>query len=142
MTVTPRARSAARFACVAACSYIASFIAGATSSGQRAASAALVSRLSASPCASFASVFAEAGAIRKTSALATSCRWLIGSCAGGGSPGKAPRIGSRANSLVSTGAPVIPSNEATPTKRSLVGVWMTRTLWPARVARRTSSSAL
>jgi len=40
------------------------FIAGATSSGHRAASAAVVSRLSASPVASLASVLAEAGAIR------------------------------------------------------------------------------
>ena len=41
-----------------------------------------------------------------------------------------------------SGAPVMASNDATPTKRSLVGVWITRTLWPAFVARRTSSSAL
>ena len=35
-TVAPRARSVARLACVAGCSYIASFIAGATSSGRAA----------------------------------------------------------------------------------------------------------
>ncbi len=45
------------------------FIAGATSTGQVAASAALVSRLSARPWASLAIVFALAGAIRRTSAL-------------------------------------------------------------------------
>ena len=45
------------------------FIAGATSTGHVAASAALVSRLSARPWASFAIVFALAGAMRKTSAL-------------------------------------------------------------------------
>ena len=39
--------------------------------------------------------------------------------------------GSGSNSLVSTGAPVIPSNEARPTNRSLAGVWITRTAWPA-----------
>ena len=49
-TATPRARSVATFACVAGCSHMRSFIAGATSSGQVAASAALVSRLSARPC--------------------------------------------------------------------------------------------
>ncbi len=41
-----------------------SFIAGATTTGQPAASAAVVTRLSASPFASLASVFALAGAIR------------------------------------------------------------------------------
>ena len=46
-----RARAASRrFACVAGCSYMRLFIAGATTSGQLAASAQLLSRLSASPC--------------------------------------------------------------------------------------------
>jgi hypothetical protein len=58
------------------------FIAGATTADSAAASAQLVSRLSASPAASLAIVFAEAGAIRKTSAFATSSRWLSGSCSG------------------------------------------------------------
>ena len=49
---------------VAGCSYMALFIAGATSTGQVAASAALVSRLSASPAASLAIVLADAGAMR------------------------------------------------------------------------------
>ena len=62
-TSTPRARSVSRFARVAGCSYIASFMAGATSSGLRHASAAAVSRLSAWPPASLAIVLAEAGAI-------------------------------------------------------------------------------
>ena len=48
---------------MAGCSYIASFIAGATTSGRRQASAAAVSRLSAVPAASLAIVFAEAGAM-------------------------------------------------------------------------------
>ena len=63
-TVTPRSRSRARFARVAGCCHIWSFIAGATATGQAAASAALVRRLSASPWASLASVWAVAGAIR------------------------------------------------------------------------------
>jgi hypothetical protein len=50
------------------------FIAGATSTGQVAASAAEVSRLSARPWASLAIVLALAGAIRKASALRTSSR--------------------------------------------------------------------
>ncbi len=86
-------------------------------------------------------MFADAGAIRYRSALATSARWLIGSCSGAGSPGKAPRAGSGSNSLPRTGAPVIAANEAAPTNRSLVGVCTTRTLWPAFVASRIVSSA-
>ena len=42
----------------------------------------------------------------------------------------------------STGAPTMPSKEAAPTKRVAAGVISTRTPWPARVARRASSSAL
>ena len=37
----------------------------------------------------------DAGAIRKTSARSTSARCESGACSGGGSPGKAPRSGSR-----------------------------------------------
>ena len=127
---------------VAGWRYIWSFMAGATSSGQVAASAALVSRLSASPPASLASVLAEAGAIRKASALRTSSRCESGSWSGGAWSGKAPRAPSRSNSLTSTGAPLSAANDAVPTKRWLVGVCTTRTAWPALVARRTSSSAL
>jgi hypothetical protein len=61
---TPRSRSVARLAWVAGCSHMRSFIAGATTTGHVAASAALVSRLSARPWASLAIVFAVAGAIR------------------------------------------------------------------------------
>ena len=68
--------------------YIRLFIAGATATGQAAASAAALSRLSACPCASLASVLAVAGAIRYSSARSTSARWLIGvSRSGSGSPG-------------------------------------------------------
>jgi hypothetical protein len=58
------------------------------------------------------------------------------------SPGKAPRSGSSSNSLVSTGAPVMPANDAAPTKRWAAGVCTTRTAWPALMASRVSSSAL
>ncbi len=127
---------------MAGCSYIAAFIAGASTSGRRHASAAEVSRLSARPCASLASVLALAGATANTSACSTSARCPIGACAGAGSPGKAPRIGSSSHSLLSTGAPVIPANDAAPTKRADAGVWTTRTAWPALMASRVSSSAL
>ena len=141
-TRAPRSRSCARFACVAGCSYIAEFIAGASTSGLRQASAALVSRLSARPCASLASVFADAGAIRNTSARSTSSRCDIGACSGAGSPGKAPRIGSGSHSVMRTGAPVMPAKDAVPTKRVDASVWITRTAWPAFMASRTNSSAL
>ena len=72
---------------MAACSYMWLFIAGASTSGAVQASAALVSRLSARPCASFASVLADAGATQNTSARRTSSRCEIGSCDGAGSPG-------------------------------------------------------
>ena len=141
-TVAPRSRSTARLACVAGCSYIAWFIAGATSSGPRKASAIAVSRLSAAPAASLAIVFADAGTIARTSAVSASWRWLSGACSGAGSPGKAPRSGSGSHSVISTGAPVMPANEALPTKRVDASVCTTRTAWPAFVARRVSSSAL
>ena len=64
MTVTPRCSSVRRFACVAGLRYMRLFIAGATATGQAAASAAVVTRLSATPLASFAIVLALAGAIR------------------------------------------------------------------------------
>ncbi len=64
---------------VAGCSHIRLFIAGASTSGATFASAALVSRLSASPLASLASVFADAGATQRTSQRATSSRCEIGS---------------------------------------------------------------
>ena len=141
-TIAPRSRSVARLACVAACSYIASFIAGASTSGRRQASAAAQSRLSAWPAASLASVLADAGATTKTSAVSASWRCESGACAGAGSPGNAPRSGSGSHSLMRTGAPVIAANEAVPTKRVDASVWMTRTAWPALVASRVSSSAL
>ena len=62
------------FAWVAGCSYMRSFIAGASTSGAVEASAALVSRLSASPSASLAIVLAEAGATQRTSQRRTSSR--------------------------------------------------------------------
>jgi hypothetical protein len=121
---------------------MAAFIAGATTSGPRQASAAAVSRLSASPAASLATVLAEAGAMSRQSARSTSARCEIPACSGSGSPGQAPRSGSGSHSVISTGAPVMPANDAGPTNRADASVWMTRTECPSRMARRTSSSAL
>ena len=127
---------------MAASAYMRSFIAGATARGAVQARNEVASIESQMPIASLARVLADAGATRKASALATSSRWPIGSWVGGASPGYAPRRGSRSNSLVNTGAPTMPSNEAAPTKRSAVGVISTRMPCPARVARRASSRAL
>ena len=76
-----------------------SFIAGATRRGAVQARKEVVSIESQIPAASFAIVFAEAGATSTRRRSAASARWPIGSCSGAGSPGKAPRIGSRSNSL-------------------------------------------
>ena len=65
---TPRPVSVSTFARVAGCDHIRGFIAGATRTGPRCASAASVSTLSASPCASLASVFAVHGATTSRSA--------------------------------------------------------------------------
>ena len=118
------------------------FIAGASTSGAVQASAALLSRLSAWPPASLASVLAEAGAITNASARRTSSRCEMAAWSGSGSPGKAPRAGSGSNSSTSTGAPVMPSNVARPTNRRLASVCTTRTECPAAMASRVSSTAL
>ena len=141
-TATPRARKTPRLAWVAGCSYIALFMAGATISGRRQANAAAVSRLSARPEASFASVSAVAGATRYTSARSTSARCESGACSGSGSPGNTPRNGSGSHSVTSTGAPVIPAKEAVPTNRVDASVCTTRTLCPAFSASRVNSRAL
>src|SRR5215204_4848411 len=78
----------------------------------------------------------------RTSAVSASCRCESGAWAGGGSPGNAPRSGSSSHSVMRTGAPVMPANEAVPTNRVDASVWITRTAWPALIARRASSSAL
>ena len=127
---------------MAGCSHMRSFIAGATSTGHVAASAQLVRRLSASPWASLAIVLADAGAIEVGVGVAHELEVAGRVVRGGSWPGKAPRAGSRSNSPVSTGAPVSAAKDAAPTNRCAVGVWITRTAWPAFVARRTSSSAL
>ena len=64
ITATPRSRSVARLAWVAASAYMRSFIAGATRRGAVQARKEVVSIESAIPAASLAIVFAEAGATR------------------------------------------------------------------------------
>ena len=119
ITSTPRSRSAARLAWVAASAYMRSFIAGATRRGAVQARKDVASIESAKPPASLAIVLAEAG--RDEEGVAVGGQLEVADRVVAllpGSPGKAPRIGSRSNSEVRTGAPTIPSNEAAPTKRS------------------------
>ena len=131
-----------RFACVAACSYMRLFIAGAITSGHRRPARNCTAGCPPGRWRAWRSCSPRPARSRRTSARATSSRWLSGSCSGSGCPGKAPRAGSRSNSLTSTGAPVSASKDAAPTNRRLAGVCTTRTACPAPVARRTSSSAL
>ena len=116
---TPRARRVAAFACVASCSHMRVFIAGATSTGPRCASAASVRTSSASPCASFASVCAVSGAITSRSARA---RCGYGSTLGD-LRASAKKVSAR-------------------TKRSEPRVGSGSTSWPALTSSRTSSQAL
>ncbi len=118
-TVAPRSTSSARLACVAACSHIAVFIAGARTSGPRWASAVSVRRSSASPCARRAIVWAVSGA---TTSRSASARCGYGS-AGGSLRASAQNVRAATNSS----AP-----------RVTTGV----TSWPARTSSRTSSHAL
>ena len=112
--------------------------------GSVAASARCVSRLSASPRGELGDrVRARPARSGRRRRCATSSRWLSGSCAGSGSPGNAPRIGSRSNSLTSTGAPR-ERRERRLADEAPAGRRLDRRAPRARraVARRTSSSAL
>ena len=142
-TITPRSRRSARLACVAACSYMWLFIAGATSTGQVAASAAEVSRLSARPWASLAIVFARRRRDQEGVGVADQLevaervvlrRRLVGERAARGV----------ALELVGEDRRPGEGGERRRARRSAgpSGVWMTRTACPALVARRTTSSAL
>ena len=140
-----RARAAcARLACVAGCSYMRLFIAGASTSGQLAASAQLLSRLSARPAASLAIVLAEAGAIRYSVGVGRpAARWLSGSCVGRRLAGKGAARGVALE--LARRAPARRSARRTRPRRRSAG-WRASArrarACPAPVARRTSSSAL
>ena len=83
----PRSRSVRTLACVASASHIRAFMAGATIRGAVQARNDVVRNESQMPAASFAIVFAEAGATAKASARSTTARCEIGSWAGICSPG-------------------------------------------------------
>ena len=116
---TSRARSVATFACVASCVHIRVFIAGATSTGPACASAASVSRSSASPWAKRARVFAVSGATTSRSARRR---------CGYGSSLRAFRASAKKVSAE--------------TNRSAEAVTSGYTSWPARTSSRASVHAL
>src|SRR5207249_8863243 len=75
--VTPRDRKSATLATVDGCVYIPASIAGATTTGQRAARTVTETGSSARPCASLARVFAVAGATTITSLSRPSVTWAM-----------------------------------------------------------------
>ena len=108
---------------------MASFIAGARTVGQRAASSVAATRSSARPWAARASVSAVAGATRASCAQSPSSTW--------GSAGP-----SASNRSVRTGLPVRPWNVTGPTKRVAAAVIATRTSQPACTRPETRSATL
>ncbi len=113
---------------MAGCSHIPLCMAGARTSGHEASSSVEVNRSSAIPCASFASVFAVAGATTATSA----------SCASR-TCGTPPDASHRS---VYTRCSESAANVAGPTNRSAERVITTRTVAPRNRSRRTRMQAL
>src|SRR5437660_250870 len=128
-TMRPWPRSAATLAATAGWAHMASFIAGATTTGQRAASTVAATRSSAWPLASRATRSAVAGATSATCAQSPSS-----TCGSGGPAG--------ANRSVWTGRPDRPWNVAGPTNRVAAAVIATRTSQPAWTSRETTSATL
>ena len=130
-TNTPRSRSRLTLCCVAGCSHMLVFMAGAMTTVLPKARIMEVSRLSATPLAIFARVFAVAGAITMMSASWASSTWVI--------------FESTRNSLTwsrRTGACDRVSKVMGPTNWMAARVMMTRTSMPAFCNRRSSSAAL
>ena len=125
----PRVRRAVTFSCTAGFDHIASFIAGATTTGQRAASRVAVTMSSDWPREARAITFAVAGASRITCAQSPR-----NTCGSGESP--------CAHRPVTTGWPVTPSNDGGPTNRVAEAVIATRTSQPAWVRAEARSTSL
>src|SRR5215472_17200845 len=128
-TANPNRRSAPTFSATAGLAHIASFMAGATTTGQRAASTVAATRSSACPRARRATRSAVAGATSATRTQSPSS-----TCGSGGPSG--------ANRSVWTGRPVRPWNVAGPTNRVAAAVIATRTSQPAWTSRDTTSATL
>ena len=130
ITVTPRARSVATFAATAGCSHMPPSIAGAISTGQRAASSRVVRKSSATPWAALAMRLAVAGATTMAAARSASatCSTASSLC------------GSKRS--VSTGRPDSVRKVRGPTKARACSVRQTVTVAPRRASSRSRSTAL
>ena len=130
ITRTPRARSAATFACVAAFCHICVSIAGATMTGAEVASTVVATRSSENPCARRASTWAVAGATTTTSAWRPMATW------------PAARSSCMENISISTGRCVSAWNVSGVTNSAALFVMTTWTVAPACISRRASSTIL
>ncbi len=128
-TVTPRCRRVATFSRTTCFDHIASFMAGAITTGHRAASKVAVTMSSERPPATRPITFAVAGARRMSWAQSPSA-----TC-GSGDPSADHRP-------VSTGLPVTPWKLGGPTKRIADDVIATRTWQPACVSADARSTTL
>jgi hypothetical protein len=126
----PSALSWATLRCVAGFSHISTFIAGASTSGQRRATHSAASRSSARPCTTRAMKSAVAGATTTKPRSRDSSMCPIES---------ATRASHRS---VHTGWPDSACRVAVPMKRVAASVIATRTSAPALISRRVSSAAL
>jgi len=108
---------------------MASFMAGASTSGPRAASTVALTMSSARPSASLAMVLAVAGA--SSSSCAQSPSWTCGS---------GSELGAQRST--STGLPVTPRKVAAPMKRLAAADMATRTAQPAWVMAEARSASL
>src|SRR5690606_29344839 len=129
-TSAPRSRSRAMLACVAGCSHMRWFIAGASASGAVVARHRVVTRLSANPLASLARVLAVAGATSTRVAQRASSIWPIAASAAG------------SHSEPRTDSPDRAWKVVAPTKCVAPSVIATRTCAPASRRRRTRSADL
>jgi len=125
----PRFRSSSRFSTTAGFAHIASFMAGATTTGQRAARTVAVTRSSEWPPASLATRLAVAGA--------TSAPWAQSPSATCGSA--TPELAKRSPW---TGLPVSPMKVAAPMNRPAEAVIATFTSQPAWTSWETRSATL
>ena len=117
------------FSCTAGLAHIASFIAGAITTGHREASTVAVTMSSERPLATRPMMLAVAGASRISWAQSPRDTW------GSGEP-------SVAHSPVSTGLPVTPWKDGAPTNRVADGVIATRTSQPACMSAEARSTTL
>ena len=143
ITCTPRARSVSRLARTAGCSYMWLFIAGATTSGQVAASAALAQQVVGEAVRrawrSCSRRRGRSGRDRRCARARGGRSARAREAAGRGTRRARGRARTRRRAPARRSAP---RTRRAPRSGRMAGVCTTRTAWPAPVARRTNSSAL